>query len=314
MSTLPPDSPRRTTEGAALVEFALISLAFYLLFAGTVELGRLMILNQGLQEATQTAAKQFAQAEFPANYTFEQAMFDPVTPDPVLDTPVYDPRALVIDLTALPEGTQIDDVMATLPVINQSMQFLMILEDVDVEGQSRRLFRMPGTLLINDGFAQNSIPSNPLGLYVQIPKVVGRTADGQEIIEWVNVLEEIRADNSFAAADTGSFSALPTFPGQRTNYSAVRINLPFHSPILSAFMTTADDGLTTPVEAVGVSGLVNPEDQFGRLIGDIADDDSLYGGEYGLGRNLSMGTRVRPFRRLLSAQAIRTRDLVSVPE
>ena len=68
------------------------------------------------------------------------------------------------------------------------------------------------------------------------------------------------------------------------------------------------------MEAVGVSGLVNPEDQFGRLIGDIADDDSLYGGEYGLGRNLSMGTRVRPFRRLLSAQAIRTRDLVSVPE
>ena len=41
----------RHEEGAALVEFALVSVVLYLILAGTIDFGRLMFSANGLQDA-----------------------------------------------------------------------------------------------------------------------------------------------------------------------------------------------------------------------------------------------------------------------
>ena len=200
---------------------------------------------------------------------------------------------------------------ATLPVVNQSLQFLMIREDVVIEGLRRDLIRFPGTLMIVQSFAMVPLPSNPLGLTVQIPRVLGRDATGRETIDWVNVLEEVRADNSFVAANTGSFSMSPSFPGQESGLAAVRINLPFQSVMLGGFFERADGSGSSgaPIRADGVLAVLNPEDQLGRLAIDAADTEGVYGGEYGLGSLNMLGGNVRPFRRLITSQSMFRREV-----
>ncbi|MEX1024816.1 MAG: TadE/TadG family type IV pilus assembly protein [Planctomycetota bacterium] len=302
-------SIRRIQRGAVLVEFALVSIVFYLLLAGTVELGRLMVMNQALQDAARIAAREFALAPFPASATFEQALYDALQPVPSVNPPIFDPRALVVDMTDLPAGTDPTTVFATLPVVNQSLQLLMFRDEVTVEGQRRDVYRMPGTLLINDAFAQMPLPTNPLGLTVQVPRIIGRGPGGGEIIEWTNVLEEVRANNSFVAAGTGSFSLTPPNPGQESGMAAVRLNLPFQSVLLGSFYTDADGSSAGPMEATGVQTVTNPQDQNGRLAIDSADSAGTYGGEYGLGGLHMLGTQIRPFRRVISAQSMFRREV-----
>ena len=47
---------RRRERGAALVEFALVSVALYLMLAGTIEFGRLMFDANALQDVARVAA------------------------------------------------------------------------------------------------------------------------------------------------------------------------------------------------------------------------------------------------------------------
>jgi len=48
---------RRREEGAAAVEFALIAMVFFWLFLGIIELGMLMIFNNGLEDGVDRAAR-----------------------------------------------------------------------------------------------------------------------------------------------------------------------------------------------------------------------------------------------------------------
>lgn len=53
---LPP--PRQRQDGAAIVEFALISMLFFTLVLGIVELGRMMYLYNTMQEVTRRGARE----------------------------------------------------------------------------------------------------------------------------------------------------------------------------------------------------------------------------------------------------------------
>jgi hypothetical protein len=70
----------------------------------------------------------------------------------------------------------------------------------------------------------------------------------------------------------------------------LRINYPFQAATLSAY-TVNDSGQQAPV--------VTSED------GDVGP----YAGADGLGRQAALGKTVRPFRRVLSAQAIFRREI-----
>ena len=138
-----------------------------------------------------------------------------------------------------------------------------------------------------------------------IPRVASHSQDSsgenvQTTIEWIPVLEEI-AEGSFTLASTGPQPGL----------AAVRLNYPFQAAMITGF-------------------LPNPEGPFEPTIGNpiIADDQGVvelnetpgtllpdggvvgtYSGTYGLGRQLAFAREVRPYRKLLSAQAIYRREV-----
>src|SRR5947199_105510 len=64
----------RKEKGAALVEFTLVSLALYLLLAGTIEFGRLMFAANAVQDAARVAARELSVAPINANVTFDHAL------------------------------------------------------------------------------------------------------------------------------------------------------------------------------------------------------------------------------------------------
>ncbi|MEM7517319.1 MAG: TadE family protein, partial [Planctomycetota bacterium] len=172
-------SGRKPRRGAALLEFALVSLAFYLLVAGAISIGRWVYTLQSAQDVVRVAAREIALYPMPAEFTFDQALADPG-----FRQAVYDPGFLVLDLEANPPGAALDAFIAGLPVVNRALVPLMITSFVDVEGTRRQLLHMPGLLT-------NSADS-PTGLTVVIPRIDARDPDtGAETdITLLPVLEE----------------------------------------------------------------------------------------------------------------------------
>jgi TadE-like protein len=201
----------------------------------------------------------------------------PLSATMTFDEALNDPgvKARVYDDTllvvTLPQGQSVFDFFSgpSVPVVNQLLAPLMIVDQDNVA-------RYPGAILDN-------------GRY-KVPLVL----DGGNQPVLVPVVEEVRAD----AADpsTGPFSL--TASGTLKGYVALRINFPFQAATLVAYQQTPGDGdtvINTPIEAppLGMDETPGP-----------------YAGSDRLGALLAHGGKtVRPFRRLLSAQAIYRREL-----
>jgi hypothetical protein len=284
--------------GGVLLEFALISLAFYVLIALVVDIGRMVFSAQVLQDAARVAARELSLVPLPPGMTFDQAL-----EDPAVTAQIFDPGLLVIDLDAFgSDDAAFQTYMDQLPMVNKMLRPLMIFDQVEVGGATRRLLRFPGALL-ND-------PSAPSGLGVGIPRVESRGAEGVETIRWVPVLEEMT---------NGSFSLVPPDPANpppQRGLVAVRINYPFQAAMLTGFQQ-ASGGLFE-------SNLANRIQAADESVGDTANAPSrgtpfgagelpetgVYGGRFGLGGQFAFGGELlRPYRRLLSAQAISRREV-----
>lgn len=295
MSTLHPCS-RRRVRGAILFEFALVALVLYLLFAAVIELGRLTLTSSAAQEAARVAARELALVPLPPTATFEEALADPG-----VQASVYSTGALVIDLDAIPAGLDVEDVIATLPAVNRALVPLMIYDRIDTGAAVRNVLRFPGALL--------SDPTSPTGLTVGIPRVTSRDATGVETIRWVPVLEEIRTDP--ANPLVGPFSTV------NEGVVALRLNVPYQAAALSGYsdgevgpIAPGDTlpNVGTPITADDSAVVVeNP----GAVPGGPAGTSAFqtYAGPYGLGTTLALGQELRPFRRLVSSQAIFRREV-----
>ena len=93
----------RGERGAALVEFALVSVVLYLLLAGAIDFGRLMFDADAVQDVARLAARELAVAPVRANATFDYALSCDPASDPTnclvdLKARVFDPACLVVDL------------------------------------------------------------------------------------------------------------------------------------------------------------------------------------------------------------------------
>lgn len=320
---------RRTERGAALVEFALVSLALYFLVAGGLEFGRLMFSANALQDAARLAARELSLAPIRANVTFDYAL----TCDPAADTNclvdlrrrVFDPACLVVDLDDPAVAADPDGFFAAMPVVNRALRTLMI-SDPSRPG----LLRYPGALLTDDtGAACSAVGPNgaaaSTGLTVGIPLVDGRVG-GAESITWVPVLEEIRARQDMDCPARGAFSlvylavqddcgALGADPVPDRGLAAVRLNYPYQAAMLSGFQPAAPTDLDPLPPNVGNAILADDGgvQQNNAAPGGFIDDASAigtYAGPFGLGRQLALaGKTVRPFRRLISTQAIYRREV-----
>lgn len=319
---------RRGEHGAALVEFALVSLVLYVLLAGGIELGRLMFAANAVQDAARLAARELAVAPLRAEVTFDYALSCSPADDPgcLVDVRrrVFDPACLVIDVTDPAVSSDPEAFFASLPVVNRALRGLMITEP-----ERPTLLRYPGALMGDvSGAPCSAIGPNgqagATGLTVGIPLISSRGGDGVETITWVPVLEEIRAEKNCPARGAFSLAYLSSVddcgpleidPVPNRGLAAVRINYPYQAAMLSAFQPQPAT-VTDPLPP-NWAGVISADDgsvlENNAAPGSTLDSGAIagtYAGPYGLGRQLAFaGQTVRPYRRLVSAQAIHRREV-----
>jgi Flp pilus assembly protein TadG len=280
--------PAPARRGQALVEFALVALAFYLLFAGTVELGRMLFASQILQSAARVGARELAVTPLPATATFDEALAAAE-----VRARVYDPAALVVDVTDRSDE-EVRAALDALPLLNRALSPLFQRDRTSVQG--RELLRYPGALFrAADG-----------SLRVLIPRVVERTSQGHETIEWLDVVEEAVPD----ADDPGRSPFSLVSLGPQRGLVALRIHYPFQAAALAAFKVepAAGEPRNVPLLADDAAVTAPPAPHGAPLDGPATGP---YAGEFALGSLECLGERVRPFRRLLTHQSFFRREVFS---
>lgn len=277
-SEAPPCAGRR---GSILVEFALVSLAFYLILAGTLEVGRMITSAQIVQNAARLAARELALMPLPATMTFQEAL-----ECPSVRARIYDPSLLAIRTGITPVESN------TWPVVNRTLLPLMVVSEIGGE----TILHYPGAV-VSTGAGE---------LTVKVPQVVSRGADGVETIRWVDVLEEVRADPASPA--TGPFSLAST--GPERGLVALRVNCPYQAATMSAFQPVDVDDPNPVAEPIlaNDAGVTELNSAGGALLGG-GDEAGIYSGRYGLGTFYALNKQVRPFRRLISGQAVFRREV-----
>lgn len=307
---------RLNRSGQSLVEFAVVSLVLYMLLAAILTFGHMLYVAQGLQGAADLAAREISRTPLPAETTLET-----VLADGSLEA-IYSEDNLVFDLDTLGPGQSFfQDIVGGWPVLNQQLATMMIVDRPDFDGDGtpdRNFIRYPGALLVDT--------TKPTGYTVGIPLVVSRADDGVETIRWINVVEEIEpADVNDPKHDP--FSVANTIT---RGIVALRINYPFQSASMSSFRPNAAGKFKPTIGQPnaaddGVLDELNPTDRPGDLSGASlvsSGEDPIYagtyGGQYGLGAQGALGSElltgrrpVRPFRRVISAQAIYRREIFS---
>jgi Flp pilus assembly protein TadG len=303
--------------GQALVEFALIALVFYLLLAVTIEFGRLIFSAQALQDATRVLAREVAVTPFAAGTAdLQTALDDDVTADPLQNLQfkarVYDEQWLFVDLANVPNG-DLDTFFASKPLVNQMLRPLMIFETLtDSGGNTHSTVHYPGALV-------NHVVNGVTVTTVLIPQVVEVSATGPYLapytdttvapptLEWLPVVQEV-------IPATGS-----QFPASNGGLVSLRINYPFQSAALTGFQVGSGvpppPDLGNPVISndgtfdAAAEALLPPGFSYFK---DTSSDGTPgpYSGQAGLGNQFAFAMTVRPYRKVISAQAVFRREIL----
>ena len=313
--------------GSVMVEFALVSFVLYLLLAAAIDFGRLMFSAQATQDAARVAARELAVAPLPAGIPFDGpgGALSYVDPDTGFSVPqrIFNAACLSIDRGAFKDDADpdaaLDSFVSGLPVVNRMLRPLMIVD----QGGGRNLLRYPGALL-DTGIDATCVsldashPSLTTALTVGIPRVTSRSAEGFETIEWLPVLEEIRT----GSPPVGPFSLTADLPAAQRGLVAVRINYPYQAAMISSFRPNPAGPLEPNLGNVNLASdteVDDPGTTMGTPVVPADEDDEFtthtFAGKYGLGRQLAFARKgqaveaVRPYRRVLSGQAIFRREV-----
>ena len=306
---------RHQRAGQSLVEFAIVSLVLYMLLAAILTFGHMLYVAQGLQGAADLAAREISRTPLPATLQTlddDGAGGDALSEDRVRQR-IFDDAYLVIDLdnfyTSNPGGNVFQDIVPSWPLLNQQLATLMIVDRPIISGTQRRLLRYPGAIL-DRGTPMTPPPGVTYDPWVMTQLMVGiPLINPNGSMQWVGIVEEIEgtAGNPFDIVSA------------QRGIVALRMNYPFQSASMSSFQTNpagvfeptignpivADNSISAPVSLDGtpISNqlLVNP--------GPPPTYAGTYGGNLGLGAQGAFGQTVRPFRRVISAQAIYRREI-----
>lgn len=307
----------RSRAGQSLVEFAFIALVLYLLLAAITTFGLLLWQGQMLQQAVDVAAQEIARTPFPPT-------IDLFPPDPTQDDgkkyaastsifkqQIYDEKHLFIPQSDL-GGQRLTDYAQTLPLLNRLLVPAMIFDS------DQGAFRYPGAIVKNNTTGQTT---------VMVPLILDYNSPA---VTWVAPVEEMKIKNDSGDYVQGPFSLTAHPDNKVPGIVALRINYPHQSATMSGYKY----GSNNPIPG-------NPGDPyFGPNIGSvvIADDNALtvsdpsgytlqvaanppsdpamttgsrsvVGGRLGLGQQQALGQTVRPYRTVISVQAIYRREV-----
>ncbi len=316
--------------GQSLIEFAVVALVTYLLLAAIITFGFMFYAAQGTQSTADFLARELSRAPLPAgkvdlrNVLYGNPADPSLALSPAEQDAIWQFRARVFDphYLVLAQADVLDEVnggldqafVGSLPIVNQQLIPLMINDQLE----EVRYFRYPGAVYQDSDPADDPRPPAPAatGLLVRIPMVVSRGEFGVEEIDWRAVVEPV--------LDASGNDAFPVTSAQM-GLVALRLNYPVQSSVMSSFRhdaaapdypfeptigrpNAADDGAVTngggPWAPDGP--LVASDNEFGA-----------YAGAFGLGRQVAFASEqfrgtaagVRPFRRVISAQAVYRREV-----
>jgi hypothetical protein len=302
--------------GQSLIEFAVVALVTYMLLAAIITFGFYFYAAQGTQTAVDLAAREISRTPLPADtHDLETVLRGNANADPELADvrgQIYDDHYLVLNLDTLHGYPTLQDLMADLPIVNQQLVPLMIYDEV----QSTRVLRYPGAILEDSNTADDPADPPPSGFLVAIPLVISRDSSGVETIDWIAPVEPIVRGNAgradpfrITAEERGIVGLRINYPAQSSTMSSFRANPagPFEPTIGNP--NGADDSGVTVVDNDGFTPA-----------GTVTQSDSEFGtysGSFGLGKQAALAspqlmgdaTGIRPFRRVISAQAIYRREV-----
>lgn len=290
---------RRSRRGQSLVEFAFVALAVYLLVAAILTFGQMLYCDQAVQQAADVAARELSRTPLPPDATLVDAL-----QDPGVCTRIFNERYLVllIDPGSNPITFNGGHPPADFPLVNQQLIPVMIYDEIG----GSRVLRYPGAVFMDVSPNQGLSPPAS-GYLVRVPVVTVSTypaaATGQ--ITWVPVLEEISSPANPSPFQVSS---------PQRGVVALRVNYPYGSAAMSGFqpdpnpLMRADAG--NPVIPLSVQDVVPAGSPAG--VGSPVASDFEYGpnaGADGLGQQSAWAQPVRPYRRLISAQAVFRREV-----
>jgi hypothetical protein len=285
--------------GSVLIEFALIALVLYLILAATLEFGRALFGAQVLQQAADTAAREIARTPLPPSSTLKLLIEDnptnPSIPNNSVPSTIYSENWLVVNLQNVPANTRLVDYFAqNAPIVNQLLLPLMIIDQVG----DQQVVRYPGALVADS--------TKTSGYTVMIP-VVSYFGGVEQINSTVPVLQEILPNaNATSSGSTDPYTdpnqcpfslTAQNVPVTQRGLVTLRINYPFQAVTMSA--TAANPNWP-------------PDPNFNYIdvpAAEAGEAAGTYTGPNGLGNQLVFAKNVRPFRRLMSAQAIYRREV-----
>ena len=297
---------RNKRRGQALLEMALMIPLIVILIGATISFGLFFFQSNVLQQAVDVAAQEIARTPFSptgelglgnldADFTLDNGL---LMNDSDFRERIYNEQYLVIeDGDWGPSSSFGGDFRAyadQLPLLNRLLVPVMIRDD-----SLGNVLRYPGAVVNNSQTGEQS---------VLIP-IVGYSSTGEEsVIEWVAPVEEIVAPDGARPYSLDATSSSDAFVA---GLVALRINYPAQS--------------TTLVNRVGAEGqtIVDADDSsvsdgdtgsaYTLAVGNEsgAADTRIHSGRFGLGRQAALfrSAGVRPYRKVLSVQAIYRREV-----
>ena len=294
---------RTRRRGQALLEFAFLLPVLVIIVGATITFGLFFFQLNTLQQAVDVTAQEISRMPFAATAELGLGDLDAATSTVMYDADflaqIYDEQYLVVHESEWDGGTAFNgDFQAyvdTWPLLNRLLANVMVRDDSLATGA----IRYPGAVVTNSNTSEET---------VLIP-IISYAVDGSETLaEWVAPVTEIRpggGDGPFALDATNTAASF--VPGM----VALRINYPAQS--------------TTLINRVGANGEVIVEaDDTSIADGTTGSNYTLsvanktgtagttiHSGRYGLGRQAAVwkAAGVRPYRKVLSVQAIYRREV-----
>ena len=342
---LPPQLQRRKgsyrqRSGQALLEFAFLIPVLIILIGATISFGLFFYQANVLQQAVDIAAQEISRTPFPPNHALGLGRLQNcdeanlVSQDSNFLSEIYDEQYLVIHDTEWGSGTAYDgDFQAfadTLPLLNRLLVQVMVRDN--------DMTRYPGTLVQNSAGEETILI--PIVEYRSttagnensnaVPSSI--RAAGETVCEWVAPVEEITVDHDGDgstpdvgpyALDSGDSAVLTSFqPGMvalRINYpaqSTTLINRTSQSAIGSGSSSTLGNVIVivgdTTLKGGATTGCYSIIDPSARISqGSGAAGSNPHAGLYGLGELEVLTRVVRPYRKVMTFQAIYRREVFS---
>jgi len=298
-STVARTVPRRARfrRGQSLVEFAIVALCLTLLISAVLTFGHLLYAAQSLQATATLASRELALVPLPPEISFKDAL-----KNARVRASVFDPHYLVLDVDTFGGRASLQALMNDLPPVNQQLVSVMIYDEI----QGNRVLRYPGAVYLDSDPSDDPVDPPGTGYLIAVPLVVARDAEGAETVTWVDVVEEMTTSSGVSPFALSS---------PQRGLVALRINYPFQAAAMSGFRTSSADPFAPnagqPLIANDAAVQVQQSPP-----GDIVASDREFGpysGPHGLGRQAAFAQEVRPFSRLISAQAVTRREVFDSP-